>query len=160
MGGIMLAIDIPGFGLVRLEHLVSDFSGTLSSDGKIIPGVRERLEKISKIMKVHILSADTFGSARKELLDIMCVIHILSGRDNDIQKENYVKKLGVERVVALGNGNNDRKMLKTARLGIAVAESEGCAVDAILAADIHVHSALDGLDLLLNPKRCKATLRF
>lgn len=25
----MLELDIPGFGLVRLEHLVSDFTGTL-----------------------------------------------------------------------------------------------------------------------------------
>lgn len=26
----MFEIDIPGFGFVRLEHLVSDFTGTLS----------------------------------------------------------------------------------------------------------------------------------
>lgn len=25
----MLEIDIPGFGFVKLEHLVSDFTGTL-----------------------------------------------------------------------------------------------------------------------------------
>jgi hypothetical protein len=31
---------------------------------------------------------------------------------------------------------------------------------ALMAADIQVHSILDGLDLLLHPKRCKATLRF
>ena len=29
----MFKIDIPGFGVVRLEHLVSDFTGTLSVDG-------------------------------------------------------------------------------------------------------------------------------
>ncbi len=51
-------------------------------------------------------------------------------------------------------------MLKTARLGIAVTEGEGCAVDALIAADIHVRSTAEGLDLLLNPKRFKATLRF
>jgi soluble P-type ATPase len=51
-------------------------------------------------------------------------------------------------------------MLKLARIGIAVTEGEGCAVDAILAANIHVQSAVDGLDLLLHAKRCKASLRF
>lgn len=51
-------------------------------------------------------------------------------------------------------------MLKAAKIGIAVTEGEGCAVDAIMAADIHVRSAIDGLDLLLNTKRCKAALRF
>jgi soluble P-type ATPase len=66
----------------------------------------------------------------------------------------------VEHVVAFGNGKNDRRMLKAARIGIAVSEGEGCAVDALMASDIHVRSVLDGLNLLLNPKRCKATLRF
>ncbi|MGB9715230.1 MAG: HAD family hydrolase [Thermodesulfovibrionales bacterium] len=156
----MLEIDIPGFGLVKLEHLVSDFTGTLSFDGKLLPGVKSRLNKIAKLLKVHILTADTFGKARQELEGVNCKMHILTGEDHDIQKEEYVKKLGAENVVAFGNGNNDRRMLKTARLGIAVSLGEGCALDALMSADIFVTSAKDGLDLLLNPKRCKATLRF
>lgn len=51
-------------------------------------------------------------------------------------------------------------MLKAAGLGIAVCLNEGCATDAILAANIMVTSATDALDLLLYPKRLKATLRF
>jgi P-type E1-E2 ATPase len=158
--GAVIEINIPGFGFVRLGHLVSDFSGTLSFDGKILPGVRERLNRIAKIMKVHILTADTFGTARDALRDTDCNVNILTGDDNDVQKEEYVQKLNAESVVAIGNGNNDRKMLKAARIGIAVTEGEGCAADAITAANIHVRSTLDGLDLLLNPKRLMATLRF
>jgi len=158
--GAMLEINIPGFGFVRLGHLVSDFSGTLSFDGKILPGVRERLNRIAKIMKVHILTADTFGTARDALRDIDCNVNVLTGDNHDVQKEEYVQKLDAESVVAIGNGNNDRKMLKVARIGIAVTEGEGCAADAITAANIYVRSALDGLDLLLNPKRLMATLRF
>ena len=156
----MLEIDVPGFGMVKLEHLISDFTGTLSVDGRLLLGVREQLNKISEFLKIHILTADTFGKARQELEGINCGIHILTGEGHDVQKEQYVKDLGVEGVVAFGNGNNDRRMLKAARLGIAVSEGEGCAVDAIIAANIHVTSAKDGLDLLLNTKRCKATLRF
>ncbi len=156
----MLEIDIPGFGPVKLEHLVSDFTGTLSVDGKLIPGVKERLNRIGESLHIHILTADTFGKARSELTGISCEIYVLSGESHDVRKEDYVKKLGADAVVAFGNGNNDRKMLKTARVGIAVTEGEGCAMDAMTSADIHVRSALDGLDLLLNPKRCKATLRF
>jgi hypothetical protein len=33
----MIEIDIPGYGLVHLEHLVLGFNGTLSVDGKILP---------------------------------------------------------------------------------------------------------------------------
>lgn len=156
----MFELDIPGFGLVKLEHLVSDFTGTLSVDGKLLPGVRERLNKISEFLKVHILTADTFGKARAELEGINCEIHILEGEDHDIQKEEYVRMLDTERVIAIGNGNNDRKMLKTAKIGIAVCINEGCSTDAMKSADIFVNSPLDALDLLLNPKRLKATLRF
>ncbi len=156
----MLEIDIPGFGLVRLEHLVSDFTGTLSVDGILLPKVEARLNKLSEMMKIHILTADTFGKAQAALKDVKCALHILNGENHDVQKEEYLNKLGAESVVALGNGKNDRKMLKVARIGIAVSEGEGCAVDAIMAASIHMRSAVDGLDLLLNTKRLKATLRF
>jgi soluble P-type ATPase len=142
----MIEIEIPGFGLLKLQHFVSDFSGTLSADGKLLPGVGERLNRITGILKVHILTADTFGMAQEELLDIKCALQILNGNRHDVQKEEYVKKLGAESVAAFGNGNNDRKMLQAAKVGIAVTENEGCAVD--------------GLDLLLNPKRLTATLRF
>jgi P-type E1-E2 ATPase len=156
----MVEIDIPAFGFVRLEHLVSDFTGTLSVDGRLLPEVEARLNTLSKLLTIHILTADTFGKARTELNNVTCELHILAGGNHDVQKEAFVEKLGADSVVALGNGKNDRKMLKAAKIGIAVTEREGCAVDAILAADIHVMSALDGLDLLLNTKRCKATLRY
>jgi len=156
----MYSVDIPGFGEVNLEVLVSDFTGTLSVDGVLLPGVEDRLNRISEFMQVQILTADTFGKARKALEKVNCTIDILTGADHDLQKEAYVKELGSDKVVALGNGNNDRKMLAAARVGIAVAEGEGCAVAAIVAANILVRSAQDGLDLLLNPKRLKATLRF
>jgi soluble P-type ATPase len=145
---------------VKLEHLVSDFTGTLSVDGILLPKVEARLNKLSESMKIHILTADTFGKAQAALKDVKCEMHILTGDNHDVQKEEYVNKLDAGSVVALGNGKNDRKMLKAARIGIAVTEGEGCAVDAIMAADIHVRAALDGLDLLLNPKRLKATVRF
>jgi len=156
----VLEIDIPGFGPVRLGHMVSDFTGTLSVNGRLLPTLEERLNKLAEILKIHILTADTFGKALFELKDIKCEIHILTGENHDVQKEEYVSKLGAENVIAFGNGNNDRRMIKLARIGIAVSEEEGCAIDAIMAANIHVRSAVDGLDLLLSPKRLKATLRF
>jgi len=156
----MFELDIPGFGQVHLEHLVSDFTGTLSVDGRLLPGVKERLNRISKSLKVHILTADTFGMARAELADIRCIVHLLEGKEHDVQKEAYVKQLGQDSVIALGNGNNDRRMLKAARIGIAVCLNEGCSIDAITSANIVVTSTTDALDLLLNPKRLKATLRF
>jgi len=156
----MFEIDIPGFGSIRLEHLVSDYTGTLSVNGKIVPGIKDRLNRISKFLKIHILTADTFGTARSELEGVDCEIHILKGANHDVKKEDYVKKIGAGSVIAFGNGTNDRRMLKAVKIGVAVCLAEGCSIDAISSADILVTSASDALDLLLNPKRLKATLRF
>jgi soluble P-type ATPase len=156
----MFELEIPGFGSIRLAHLVSDFTGTLSVDGKLLHGVKEKLNEIAKFLSVHILTADTFGMARAELVDVNCEIHILTGENHDAQKEEYVKTLGSEGVIAFGNGSNDRRMLRKAKIGIAICLDEGCSVDAVQSADILVKSPADALDLMLNPKRMKATLRF
>jgi len=156
----MLEMEIPGFGTVRAEHLVSDFTGTLAVDGKLLSGVEEQLAVLAKSLKIHIVTSDTSGMVRSEMERVPCVTHILSGTDHDLQKEEYVRKLDPGKVIAIGNGKNDRKMLKAARIGIAVSGGEGCAVDALLSADIHVRSAGEGLDLLMHPNRVKATLRF
>ncbi len=156
----MIEIEIAGFGFIKAKHLVSDFTGTLSVGGKLLPGVKERLNRLSKSLTIHVLTSDTYGKAKTELKDINCQMHILKGEYHDLQKEEYVLDLGASSVIAFGNGNNDRKLLRVSRLGIAVTEGEGCSIDALMAADIHVSSIKNGLDLLLNPKGCKATLRY
>jgi soluble P-type ATPase len=156
----MLEINIPGFGLVSLEYFVTDFTGTLSVDGVLLPGIRSRLKRIALLLQIHVITADTFGSATVQMKEVPCEVHIIKGTNQDVLKENFLRSLKANKVVALGNGNNDRRMLKAARLGIAVINSEGCSIQAMAAADIFVLCAQDGLDLLLNPERLKATLRF
>ena len=155
----MLPIDIPGFGKLNIRHLVSDFTGTLSIDGCLLPGVQDMLADVGRILDVHVLTADTFRKAHAELKGVECGLTILSGADIDRQKERYVQDLGPEQVIAIGNGANDRLMLKAARLGIAVIEGEGCAVSALVNADIAVRGIHEGLSLLLNPQRIVATLK-
>lgn len=155
----MLHIDIPGSVALEIEHFVSDFSGTLSDDGVLLHGVREKLNELAGKVHVHVLTSDTFGKARKELEGITCTVHILEGEDHTGQKEQYVVSLGAERVAALGNGNNDARMLKAAGLGIAVCLKEGCSAESLQTAKIFVHSPIDAVELLLYPKRLVATLR-
>ena len=81
-------------------------------------------------------------------------------KNEDEQKQIYIKNLGADRAAAFGNGNNDRSMLQAAQIGIAVIGKEGCSAMAIQSSDIIVTSILDGIDLLLQPLRCKATLRY
>ncbi len=155
----MLNLDIPGFGKMELEHAVFDYNGTLAVDGKLIQGITERLEKLSQILVVHVVTADTFGLAAKETKKFPCRLHILEKNQEETQKLDYIKKLNKIKTAAVGNGANDRMMLKQARLGIAVTGPEGAAQETCRAADIIVPDIAAAINLLLNPKRIKATLR-
>ena len=84
---------------------------------------------------------------------------ILPTEDQDLGKREYIEALGWERVVAVGNGRNDRLMLKRAALGIAVIGEEGAASETLLAADVVCPNVRAALELLQNPLRLTATLR-
>jgi soluble P-type ATPase len=62
-----LLIEIPGVWALRLRCLVLDFNGTIACDGLLLPGVRARLRRLSESLDVHVLTADTFGTARSAL---------------------------------------------------------------------------------------------
>jgi len=156
----MLSINVPGVAEMRLNHLVSDFNGTLAFDGKLIRGTTTKLSEISRYLAVHVVTADTYGSASNELKNIKCNIHIVKGKHQDVQKQRLVQELGASQTVCIGNGNNDRKMLETARIGISVLGKEGIAISAFRAADICVLNVIDALDILLNVDRLRATLRL
>jgi soluble P-type ATPase len=161
-----ISLDLPGMGRREFRVFVSDFSGTLSRDGRLIPGVREALSKLSKKVDVHVITADTFGTAANALKGLQLKLHRLKGpgEDHDVQKREFLGALSVRSVVALGNGNNDRLLLKAVKegggLAIAVDNGEGCAVDALQNANLFISGALNALNLLLRTDRLKATLRF
>ncbi len=155
----MIDIAIPGYETLKLEHLVLGHNGTLACDGILIEGVKERLQKLAGHLQIHVLTADTFGKARAQLEDAPCELSILTDNNQDIGKIEYVRKLGPNQTVCIGNGRNDRYMLKHAVLGIAVMLAEGVAVEALKNADVICTDINDALDLLLNPLRLTATLR-
>jgi soluble P-type ATPase len=155
----MIEIDIPGYRKLELSHLVLDYNGTLACDGELIPGAAQSLTELSGSLEIHVLTADTFGNVASGLGDIPCVLSILPAGHQDVGKLSYVDTLGAESAVCVGNGRNDRLMLKAAALGIAVILEEGAAAATVHDADVVCVSILSALDLLLNPLRLAATLR-
>ena len=155
----MIEIAIPGSKSLVLKHLVLDYNGTLAGDGVLLPGVRERLLVLAGKLQVHVVTADTFGQARAELDGLPCRIHILASGNHSEAKLAYVEQLGAVACVCIGNGRNDRLMLKEAALGIAVVQMEGASSATLSAADIVTTSIQNALDLLVNPLRLVATLR-
>lgn len=155
----MIDIDIPGYTRLRLEHLVLDYNGTLAVDGQCCEGVRQRLTSLSENLRVHIITADTFGRVATEMAGIPCEVTILPAENQDAGKLTYINSLGAGRTVSMGNGRNDRLMLEASALGVAVILSEGVCTRTLLAADVVCTSASDALDLLDHPLRLTATLR-
>ena len=155
----MWTLEIPGCKNLEINFLVLDYNGTLGIDGKLIPGVKERLISLSENIEIHIVTADTFGRAAQELEGIPVSLKILDTENQAVAKQNHVQNLDPKHVIAMGNGRNDRLMLKEAALGIALIQEEGTSTESIHSADLVCKSITDALDLLKNPNRLVASLR-
>lgn len=155
----MIKIDIPGYKKIEAEHLVLDFNGTLAFNGKLITGVDKLLDLLSRQLSIHILTADTFGTVKNEMGGIKCELEILKPGIQDIQKEKHILNLGKEKVIAIGNGQNDTLMLRQSILGIGLIQQEGMFSKLADYCDITCLNIMDALNLLLNPVRIIATLR-
>lgn len=155
----MLELPIPGRPALRLAHLVLDYNGTLALDGKLLPGVAERLAALAERLDIHVITADTFGMAAVETGTLPVTLQVVGVGDQAGAKRALVESLGRGCVVAIGNGANDRFMLEDAALGICVLGGEGAATPTLMASEVVVRNIGDGLDLLLHPGRLAATLR-
>ena len=155
----MIPINIPGFKQLELSHLASDYNGTLALDGVLLPGVADALKTLSQHLRIHVITADTFGLAQWQLEGLPLELHIAPVESQAETKLALVNSLGAQSVVALGNGRNDRLMLRAAAVGIALIQREGAAAQTLANADLACTSVLDALALLSSPKRLIATLR-
>lgn len=155
----MIDLDIPGFGTFSLKHLVIDYNGTLALNGNLLPGAREVLAMLAPKLEIHIVTADTFGFAARNLAGMQVHLTILPADRQAEAKLDYIRRLNPESVVAIGNGRNDRKMLAAAAIGIFVVQKEGGSVRAFGRADVLATNVLEALELLRYPDRLVATLR-
>lgn len=154
-----LNIAIPGRPPLRLQHLILDYNGTIAYDGLLLPELIPQLNKLAQHLTIHVVTADTHGSAARQVETFPCRLAIIPGDEQIVAKQHYLQQLSPEHCVAIGNGVNDQLLLRDAALGIAVMQQEGVATPSLLAADIAIGSCSSALDLLLNPKLLIATLR-
>lgn len=154
----MLTVDIPGRERLEFAHLVLDLNGTLAVAGAVTETVVKRLQALSRIVQIHIVTADTFGTAAR-LHGLGVHVQVLAPGDQVEAKAAFVRTLGAAHTMAVGNGSNDEGMVREAALGVAIIGREGAVVRTVLAADVVVGRIEDALDLLLIPKRLIATLR-
>lgn len=155
----MIELNIPGRGILQLEHLVCDVNGTLAVDGQLLEGLPRLIRNLRDRLTIHLITADTHG--RQFLIDQQLGLQAvrLQPGDEASQKAEYVRRLGAGSVVALGQGANDAAMLKEAGLGICVLSREAACVEALLAADLLAPDIFAALELLEKPLRIVASLR-
>ena len=155
----MIELDVPGRGAIQLDHLVLDVNGTLARDGRLLDRVPKLRGLLRDRLSLHLLTADTYGrqASIDQLLNLRATR--LQPGGEPLQKADYVRALGAERVVAIGQGANDAEMLQAAAIGIAILGEEGLAVEALVNADILTRDIYEALQLLEFPARLVATLR-
>ena len=133
----MLQLRIPGGDELRLEHLVLDVNGTLSTRGKAIDGIGPAVAALHGVLQPHVVSADTFGTAQALAVELGAPFRrVASGEE----KRDHVRMLGAGGCVAV--------------LG-----PEGTHTSALAAADLVTRSIVGALLLLADPRALVATLR-
>ena len=156
----MLQFNIPGCGNVEIDHVIFDYNGTIAFDGSLISGVAEGIRKYSDQVQFHVITADTFGFVKNELNGLNVMLTIISNNRQDEKKLDYLRSLGTEKTMCVGNGMNDRLMLEHARIGIGVVGHEGFAAKSLAASDIIINDILDLFGFFDVPQRLTATLRI
>lgn len=154
----MIQIDIPGRESLAIEHVLLDYNGTIAVDGLLAPGVSECMGKLAKLAHVAVLTADTYGTAKAQCAPLGVEVVTFPREGAAEFKRAYAEQLDGQ-IACLGNGFNDVGMFGQADLAIAILDTEGTYAGLLSNADILARSAEEGLSLLLNLDRVRATLR-
>ncbi|ADN08297.1 HAD family hydrolase [Sulfurimonas autotrophica] len=143
----------------NIKYIVLDYNGTIAKDGVLKEELRSLLPLLAQKYTLHVITADTFGSVKNELKDFDLHVKVLQSENHTLEKEAYISGLDASECAAIGNGNNDMKMLQKAAIGICVMGDEGCSTKSLFASDIVCKSISEALELFIYPKRLRATLR-
>lgn len=155
----MIEILVPGLKPFEITQVVVDYNGTIAVDGKIPMELKAKLAKLSKLVPITVLTADTHGTAKAECEPLGLAVRTFPQESAAACKKEIVEELGPDNVACLGNGFNDIPMFKIARLSIGVLDVEGMCGALLPHATILCRSSAEAIDLLLNPKRIIADLR-
>lgn len=154
-----MKVEIPGTKTFEIKNVIFDYNGTVAINGELIKNVSENINELSNDFKFYVITADTYGSVQKELENTNCEVIVIGKKEQDKEKLDFINKIGANTTIAVGNGRNDKLMLKEAVLGVAILQEEGLCTQTLLTSDILVHSILDVFSFLKDANKLVATLR-
>ena len=154
----MITIERPGQTNLEIEFILIDLEGTLASDRRVHPKAKDKINLLSKRTKIYILTAEEKECVEEVLRKVKAEIQYLTQGESSQKKLDFLRQLGPDRTVAIGNGADDIPMIEEAGLGVGVLGKEGMSSEALKKTDVVFTNILDALDFLLKPLRQRATL--
>ena len=154
----MIVIQRPGQDPLEIESILIDFEGTLASDGRVHPKAKNKINLLSKRVRIFIAAKGEKERVGEALRKVKAEIVYLTEGEASRRKTDLLHEIGPTGAVVIGNGVDDTQVIEEAALGICVIGKEGAWGETIKRADVVVPNILDALDFLLKPLRQKATL--
>ena len=154
----MIAVQRPGQEPLEIDVILIDFEGTLASDRRVHPKAKDKINLLSKRVRICILAKGEKERVAEVLKRAKAEIIFLKEGEASREKLNLLRQLGAGRAAAIGNAADDALMLEEAGLGICVIGREGTAVETMQKAGLVFPDIVDALDFFLKPLRQKATL--
>jgi soluble P-type ATPase len=154
----MIHIQRSGQAPLEINSILIDFEGTLASDGRVHPKVKDKLNLLAKRAKIYILTKEKKEKVEEVLRKVKAEIVYLTEEEPSQKKLGLLRELGATQTVAVGSGADDGPMMEEAVFGLCVIGKEGASSEAVRNADVVFTEILDTLDFLLKPLRQRATL--
>lgn len=149
--------NVPHGESFEITTIVLDLNGTLSVNGAIPSGVKEKIDALRQEgFKIILFTGDQRGTA-KDLCSDLGIEFKIAG--TGALKEAEMLKLDVDKCAAIGNARIDISTFKHAKISVLTLQAEGIHAKAVAHADIIVPSIVDALDLFLNKNSLCATMR-
>ncbi|MGI6756225.1 MAG: ATPase P [Atopobiaceae bacterium] len=153
----MITLAIPGRKTIQISHIALDFNGTIAFDGTVQPEVATQIRQLSQAVSVVVLTADTYGTARRQCAELGVDVRAFTGEAAS-EKRAIVASLD-GKVACVGNGFNDIAMCDAADFSVGVLDGEGMCPELLNHVDVLARSSAEALALFLNTDRLRATLR-
>ena len=153
----MIAIQRPGQAPLEADFLLIGFEGTLATDRRVHPKAKDKINLLSKRLKIYVLTTSERAVVEGALRRVKAELVFMTEGGASEAKLALLRQLGKDRAVALGNGLSDVSILEESALGICVLNREGATTEAIAGADLVMLNVLDALDFLLKPLRQRTT---
>jgi soluble P-type ATPase len=154
----MISIQRSGLPTIEIDFILLDFEGTVASDRRVHPKVKDKINLLSKRAKIYILARGEKEAVEDMLRNVKAeTVYFKEGRVSQ-EKLDFIRRLGTERTIAVGNGADDALMIAEAGIGICVISKEGTSTEMLRHAKVVFSNILDALDFMLKPLRQTTTL--